>query len=210
MIKILLGILFPPYGIYLIIKGNKIETTSKNITDNISIFKKFLTKTVFTLGKFKFKMWMLVLISVGVFGNLMGSSSKKPVDLVDLSGTYNFEKSRVILGEKTSMKSTLNMKKDSNTYTYFIDQVTWTGYGNVIGRSHFEGTMSDKISSEYSNTLEQYTYEWKLLGDTELIERGGYFELSKNHFNIKKPSETVYLHLSFSEGRGDSQSFKRE
>ena len=156
--------------------------------------------------------WIVTgIISIMVIGNgFNGQGSKNPGDLIDLSGTYNFNKSRMIMGEQTSMKSTLILKKDSNSYNYIIDEVTWTGYGNVIGKGHFEGKLSDKISSEYNSTLEQLTYEWKLQGKNELVERGGYFELSDYHFDIKNPSNDVYLHLSFSEGRGDSQSFKRE
>ena len=172
-----------------------------------------LTKTLFTIGKFEIKVWYLIVVFI-VFGTINGQLGLRSTDdLVDLTGEYSFEKSETILGELTWMKSKLTMEKDGENYKYSIDEILGVGR-KVESKNHYGGIMDNELSIPQEGLGGMKIYEWRLLGDKSLVEKGSKFELTKRHFgeselNQKNDDTPFFLHLCFDEGKGYQQDFKR-
>lgn len=170
---------------------------------------KILQKPLFTIGKSNIKVWYLVVL-VLIFGIINGQLNLRSTeDIVDLTGEYSFEKSETILGELTWMKSKLTMEKDGENYKYSIDEILGVGR-NVESKNHYEGIMDKKLSIPQDGPGGMKIYEWRLLGDKSLVEKGSHFELTKRHFGESEHDGPLFLHLCFDEGRGYQQDFVRE
>tara|TARA_B110000046_G_C12852372_1_gene338318 strand:+ start:285 stop:671 length:387 start_codon:yes stop_codon:yes gene_type:complete len=126
-------------------------------------------------------------------------------DLIDLTGEYKFVKGKRISGESVSINSKLIMEKEGENYKYTIDEIFRVD-GRVTTKEHFEGTMSDKIFTVSMNYGGEW--DWSLLGDNEIVERGGSFTLRKGHFDNNNPSGWILL--EFDKDRGDEQTFRKD
>lgn len=178
---------------------------------------KLLKKPLFTIGKFNIRVWLVGLIVIITLGKISinGRVSNIEIkyergveDLLDYTGEYSFEKSETILGELTWMKSKLTMEKDGENYKYSIDEILGVGR-NVESKNHYEGTMSDKIFTV--SMKDGGEWDWSLLGDNEIVERGGSFMLFSGHFdNNSTINWRNKLVLSFDKDRGSSQMFERD
>jgi len=176
---------------------------------------KLLKKPLFTIGKFNIRVWLVGLIVIITLGSIKVKVNNINIkyergveDLMDYTGEYTYEKSERIMGEMTWVKSKLIMEKEGQNYKYTIDEITGVGRSD-INKKHFEGTMSDKIFTV--SMKDGGEWDWSLLGDNEIVERGGSFILFSGHFdNNSTINWRNKLVLSFDKDKGYSQMFQRD